>query len=92
MDTKKKKRFAVLAKAETLLRELVSINKQQCSDEDLALTIEFIDVDELGLAIEEFCAMWRVTKKPKLGNRSIQIIAELAALWNHDPQLYYEQL
>ena len=75
-----------------LLDELVSINENQCSEEDIFLVKRFISVGETDLALEEFCGMWSNTNKPPLNSRSYEIIRETSDLSNLDFNVLTKQL
>ena len=75
-------------KAQLLLNELISLNDHLCSAEDLELTRELVEAYEMGLALEEFVAMWRVTNKPPLCKRSLELIGEYALMRGEDIKKY----
>lgn len=63
-----------------LLTKLISNNEHLCSKEELELIKRFAYHGEESLALDEFCAMWEVTKKPPLDEESYKIVEQLFEL------------
>lgn len=91
-DLKKEIRWEFLSIGEVLLRALVELNSDKCSEQDLELIKELIDVDELGIALDQFCAMWHETNKPALNKKSEEIIHQCAELWSKNHSTYTKGL